>query len=146
MALVRWRGWGPGFGRWPSILDDDSWDNLTEWPDLSGPARGLDVYETDNSIVVEAQIPGVREDDVEVSIDNNVLCVTAEAKDIEEKKEKKVTVYKASRRSTFNYSATLPRTVDATKAKAEVENGVVTITVPKTETEKPKKIEVKKKV
>lgn len=139
MAIVKWRGWSPV---WPSILDENDLNSFTNWPDLSSSGSGLDIYETDNNVVVEAQVPGVKEQDVEVTIEGNVLTITAEAKDIDEKKENKKTVYKSTRQSKFSYSTSLPRMVDSSNAKAEVENGVVTVTVPKTEEEKPKRIQV----
>ena len=59
--------------------------------------------------------------------------------------KKKKVVYKSSRQMSFHYSTSLPRRVDASRADAEVENGVVKVTIPKVEEEKPKKIVVKKK-
>jgi HSP20 family protein len=141
MALVRWnRPSSP----WASFFDEDNWPSLVNWPDVSSPA-GLDIYETDEDVVVEAQIPGVKEQDVNVSIEGNVLTITAKHEETEEEKNKKRTVYKTSRQSSFSYSTSLPRMVDATKAEADVENGVVTVKIPKSEEEKPRKIEVKKK-
>lgn len=131
---------------WPSMMEDEDMRSLMNWPDLSNTASGLDIYETDENVVVEAQVPGVKEGDVDVTVEGNVLTITAEAKEEEEKKEKKKTVYKSTRQTTFNYSTSLPRMVDSTKASAEVENGVVTVTIPKTEEEKPKRIEVKKRL
>lgn len=135
-TLIKWNPWKP---MWPSFFDEDF-----EFPQAFDNT-GLDIYETDDSIVVEAQVPGVKEENVSVTVEGNILSISAEEKDTEEKKEKKKTVYKSTRQSSFNYSTTLPRMVDASKAEAEVENGVVTVTVPKTEDEKPRKIEVKKK-
>jgi HSP20 family protein len=54
-------------------------------------------------------------------------------------------VYKSTRQTSFSYSTNLPRIVDPSKAEAEVEQGVLKITIPKSEEDKPKKIEVKKK-
>ena len=142
MAIVKWRRWGP---MWPTMFDDDSVKEIFNWPDLSSSNTGLDIYETDEAVVVEAQVPGIKESDVEVTVEGNVLTITAEAKEEEEKKEKKKTVYKSTRQTSFNYSTSLPRAVDSTKAKAEVENGVVTVTVPKTEEDKPKRIEISKR-
>lgn len=138
MKLVKWNSLSP---MWPTMLDDENWPS---WPDLSSTAKGLDVYETQDSVVVEAAVPGVPEDKVEVSIEGNVLTINAQFEETEEKKKKKTTVYKSTRQSSFTYSTNLPRMVDATKANAEVENGVVKVTIPKTEEEKPKRIEVKK--
>lgn len=135
-TLIKWNPWKP---TWPSFFDEDF-----EFP-TTFDNTGVDIYETDDAVVVEAQIPGVKEENVSVTVEGNILTISAEEKETEEKKEKKKTVYKSTRQSSFNYSTTLPRMVDASNADAEVENGVVTVTVPKTEDEKPRKIEVKKK-
>lgn len=140
MAIVKWNRYFPSV--FPSFFDDN-WPEIT-WPEVSA-SSGLDIYETDESVVVEAQVPGVPEDKVDVSIEGNVLNVRANFEETEEQKEKKKTVYKKTRQTSFNYSTSLPRMVDASRAAAEVENGVVKITVPKMEEEKPKKVTVKKK-
>jgi HSP20 family molecular chaperone IbpA len=105
----------------------------------------LDVYETNDAIVVEAQVPGIKEENIEINIDGNVLTINATQKETEEQKDKKKTVYKSTRQTSFSYSTNLPRIVDPSKAEAEVEQGVLKITIPKSEEDKPKKIEVKKK-
>ena len=129
---------------YPSILDEDFWSsNLSNM--LDGENRtGIDIYETDDSVVVKAQVPGISEDDVNVTIEDNILTISAEREKTKEEKDKKTVVYKSSRQMSFHYSTTLPRKVKADSAEAEVENGVVTITIPKTEEEKPKKITVKR--
>lgn len=140
MKLVKWGRYGPW---WPSLLDDEDWSLSSDWPELS-TSKGLDIYETDDAVVVEAAVPGVPEDKVDVTVEGNVISISAEHKEEEEEKKKKRT-YKSSRQTSFNYSTSLPRMVDSDNAKAEVKNGVVKITVPKTEKDKPKKVEVKKK-
>jgi len=140
MKLVKWGGYGP---LWPSLLDDDNF-LPSEWPELSSN-KGLDIYETEDSVVIEAAVPGVPEDEVEVTIEGNVISISAEHDETEEEKSGKTRTYKSSRQTSFNYSTNIPRMVDATKADAEVENGVIKVVIPKTEEEKPKRIEVKKK-
>jgi HSP20 family protein len=138
MKIVKWNSNIPSV--WPSFFDDD----LVNWPNLSD-SNDLEVYETDDSVVVKAAVPGIPEKDVEVTVEGNILTINASYEESEEEKNEKKTIYKSSRRTSFNYSTSLPRTVDSTKANAEVENGVVKVIVPKTEEVKPKKIEVKKK-
>lgn len=137
MKLVRWNR---PYSYWPSILDEDIFD----WPSIS-EEKGLNIYETDNEVVVEAAVPGIPEDEVNVTVEGNVLTISADHEESEEEKDKKKAIYKSTRQMSFSYSTSLPRAVDSTKAVAEVENGVVKITVPKTEETKPKRIEVKKK-
>lgn len=120
--------------------DEDFWPS-----NLLDTDRGIDIYETDDSVVVEAQVPGIKEEDVQVTVEGNILTISAEHEEKEEEKDKKKTVYKSTRQTSFHYSTTLPRMVNAAKAEAEVEKGVVKVTIPKAEEEKPKKIVIKKK-
>lgn len=137
MAIVKWSKHYPSV--WPSFYDD-----LFEWPELSD-SSDMDIYETDDSIIVEAAVPGVPEDKVEVTVEGNVLTISASNEETKEEKDKKKTVYKSSRKTSFSYSTSLPRNGDASKAEAEVVDGVVKITVPKALSEKPKRISIKKK-
>jgi HSP20 family protein len=139
MKLIKWNRYGP---MWPSIMDDDNWPLSSDWPDLSS-SKGLDIYETEDSVVAEAAIPGIPEENVNVTIEGNVLSISAEFEETEEEKKKKK-MYKSTRQTSFSYSTSLPRMVDSSKANAEVRNGVLVVTIPKTEEEKPKKIEVKR--
>ena len=138
MAIVKWNKWGPLY---PSLFnDEDFWSsNILE------KDTGIDIYETDNAVVVEAQVPGIKEEDVNVTVEDNILTISAEHTEEEEEKDKKKVVYKSTRQTSFHYSTTLPRKVNASKAEAEVDKGVIKITIPKIEEEKPKKISVKKK-
>jgi HSP20 family molecular chaperone IbpA len=139
MAIVKWNRWGI-----PTIFDDENW--LSQWSDQVNSPSGIDIYETENAVIVEAQIPGIKEENVEVNIEGNVLTINAHQEETEEQKNKKKTVYKSTRQTSFNYSTNLPRIVDSSKTEAELEEGVLKITIPKTEEGKPKKIEVKKKI
>ena len=105
----------------------------------------LDMYETDNEVIAKAAVPGVPEEKVEVTVEGNILSIKADHEETKEEKDKKKVVYKSTRQTSFNYSTSLPRMVDGSRAVAEVENGVVKVTIPKAEEEKPKKILVKKK-
>jgi HSP20 family protein len=120
----------------PGLLDE-------EWMDTSD--YGLNVYETDDEVVVEANVAGVPEDKVEVSVEGGVVTVKAQHEESEEKKQKKKVVYQESRRAQYLYTAKVPCPVQASRAEAEVENGVLTLTLPKGEEVKPKQIKVKTK-
>jgi len=134
MKLVKWSNYGPV---WPSLFNED-------WPEFSS-SKGLNIYETEDSVAAEADVPGIPEDKVEVNIEDGILTISAEYKETQEEKEKKKTIYKSTRQTSFGYSSSLPRAVDASKAVAEVVDGVVKVVIPKAEESKPKKIEVKKK-
>jgi len=143
MAIVKWNRYFPSV--WPSFFDEENWPTVgKDWPDLSSNS-GLDIYETDDSVVVKAAVPGIKDKDVEVTVEGSVLTVNGSTEETEEQKKQKKIIYKSSRQTSFSYSTSLPRMVDGTRAKAEVEDGIVTITIPKVEEEKPKRIEVKRK-
>ena len=128
MAIVRWDPFSlQSLFRWPRWLENWEWD----W---SEPRRGLRIQETDDNIIAEAVIAGVPADDVEVTIENGVLRIKAET----EKKEKKDQKYQAYK---YFYTAALSGG-DWSKAKAEVKNGIITVTIPKVSVAKPKKIKV----
>ncbi len=141
MKLVRWNK-VPAWSSWPTMFDDDAWPFAADWPELSSNKGGLDIYETENAVVVEAAVPGIPEENVNVTIEGNVVSISAEHVEAEEDKQKKK-FYKNSRQTTFSYSTSLPRMVDATRASAEVKDGLLKVIVPKTEAEKPRKIEIK---
>jgi len=113
-----------------------SWDE--EWEEFQ-PQRGLKIYATDKDIIAEAVVAGVPAENIEIEIENGVLTIKAETK--EEKKTKGE--YHAS--SFKYYYTTALSGGDWHKAKAEVKNGIVTVTIPKTEAARPKKITVKAK-
>lgn len=104
----------------------------------------VDMYQTDNEIVVKAAIPGVKTDDVQISVTDEVLTIKGEVKEKEETKEKAYHI-REQRWGMFERTIALPTDVVADKAKAEFENGVLTITLPKAEDVKPKTITIKSK-
>ena len=137
MAIVKWNRWGI-----PTVFDDENW--LSPWSDQSSSPSGIDIYETENAVIVEAQIPGIKEENVEVNIEGNVLTINAYQEETDEQKNEKKTVYKSTRQTSFNYSTNLPRIVNPSKAEAELEEGVLKITIPKTEEDKAKENRGKK--
>ena len=114
------------------------------WPETIGEEPALDVYQTDKDVVVKASLPGVKPEEVEVSITGDMLTIKGEHK--EEEEEKKANYFrKELRYGTFQRSMALPCEVKSEKAEANFENGVLTITLPKVEEVKPKQIKVKAK-
>jgi len=104
----------------------------------------MDMYETDDAIIVKAVVPGVRPDDVEIQVSGDVLTIRGEVKD--EFEGKRGTYHLRERRhGTFQRSLSLPVPINADKAEALFENGVLTLTLPKVEEVKPKQIKVKAK-
>ena len=104
-------------------------------------APSVDVAETDNEVVVTAELPGVKQDDVDITVTDDVLTLKGEKKEEKEVKEKN---YHRIERSygSFQRSVSLPAGVQADKAKATYKDGVLHITVPKAEEAKPKQIKI----
>ena len=102
----------------------------------------VNVEETDNELVVTADVPGIDPKDLDISLDNNILTIRGERK--EEKDEKKKNFHRVERfYGTVQRSVQFPGGVDSSKLSATSKNGVVTITMPKSAEAKRKKIEVK---
>ena len=117
------------------------------WPTEEGLTTGVwnppvDVFESNDSIVLKADLPEVNKDEVDISVDGNVLTIRGERKREQEVKEKEF--YRMERSyGTFTRSFTLPGTVDPEKIEAGFAGGVLTVTLPKREEAKPKQIRVK---
>jgi HSP20 family protein len=104
-------------------------------------APAVDIYEQDGNIVLKAELPGVDSKDVDIRLENNVLTLSGERKlDTEVKREN----YHRVERSygSFTRSFTLPTVVDQEKIKADYQDGVLRVTLPKREEAKPKQISI----
>lgn len=109
-------------------------------------APAIDVYETDDSLTIEAELPGLDPKDIDVSIEEGVLTLRGERK--LEKEVKEENYYRVERAyGAFQRAVRLPAEVDAEKVKANYDNGVLKVKVPKVEPAKPQSIpiEVEKK-
>ncbi len=102
----------------------------------------LDVTEKDDTYTIKASLPGVKPEDIEITADGNTLTIKGETKTEEEKKEKDYLI-RERREGKYERTFTLPMAVDAEKAETTFADGVLTLTVPKIEAAKPKKIAVK---
>jgi HSP20 family protein len=116
------------------------------WPGGSrgaGMAPSIDVSETESEIRIEADLPGVEEKDVDVTVSDNVLTIKGEKKAEKEEKKKDFHLVERSYGS-FSRSLTLPFAADPSKAKATFKNGVLSISLPKPPelTAKAKKIAI----
>ena len=102
----------------------------------------IDIRDDENAITVKAEVPGCRAEDVDISVQGNTLTISGEKKHEEEKKEKGY--YYAERSyGSFRRDLTLPADVDSTKIDAACKDGVLTITLPKSEKAKAIKVKVK---
>jgi len=104
-------------------------------------APALDLYQTDNEVVAEVSIPGVDPKKVNVEIENNTLHIRGDEEQVIEDNQKDY-YRKEVRRGSFARSMSLPVEVEADKVEARAENGILKITMPKSEKAKPKKVSV----
>jgi HSP20 family protein len=107
-------------------------------------APAVDLYQTDDEVVVKASLPGLKSDDVQISVTGDMLSLKGEFRQENEKKERAYHM-REQRYGAFERTLALPTAVVSDKAKAEFENGILTITLPKAEEVKPKMITVKAK-
>lgn len=152
MKLTRWQE--PSVLDWPSLgrLSElhDEFERLFDLPLasetrshpwMSGWTPALDVYEDKDQFAVKAELPGMKKEDIEVSLHDGSLTVSGERKSEHETKD--AGVYRSERYfGRFQRTVDLPNTVDASKVKADYQDGILTITLPKTEEAKPKRISV----
>jgi len=152
MKLTRWQS--PVAVNWPNInrLTDlrDEIDRLFEVPLggltqtspwMSGWTPALDVYEDKDHFTVKAEVPGMKKEDIEVSLHDGTLTVSGERK--EETQSKEGGLYRSERCfGRFQRAVELPASVVGDKVKAEYRDGILTISLPKAEEAKPKQISV----
>jgi len=109
--------------------------NLTSW------APAVDIYETEHELVVKADVPEVDPKDLDIRVENNILTIRGERKF--EKKVNEENYLRVERAyGTFSRSFSLANTVNSEAIKADYQNGVLTLTIPKREEAKPKQIKV----
>jgi HSP20 family protein len=109
---------------------------------FEGWTPAVDIYEDNDKYVVKAELPGLRKEDIQVSLEGNTLTISGERKHEEEKKEGES--YRAERFfGRFQRSVTLPTAVQAGKIDASYKDGILTVTLPKSEEAKPKQIQVR---
>jgi len=138
MAIIKWQEPFSLAPRtfWPSLWTDEDF-----WPE---EREGLTVYESDDEITAKANVPGIPADKVEVSFENGILTIKAEHEETEEEKKKKKTIYRQARQARYYYTTSVPYPVKSDKIDAVVKDGVVTVTLPKAEGAKPRKIKVRR--
>ena len=104
----------------------------------------VEMYDDDENVIVKIKAPGFEKEDFDISVEDNVLTVSGSVE--EEKKEedkKKKYYYRELRQESFSRSVTLPVRIVSEKANAEYKKGILTVSLPKSEEIKPKKITVK---
>jgi HSP20 family protein len=152
-GLIRWQrpelpGWST-FGRLTDLRDEI--DRLFEMPLaemtrgsqlLSGWTPALDLYEDKDNLYVRFELPGMKKEDIDLSLHDDSLSISGERKT--EEKFHDAEVYRAERFfGRFQRTVTLPVPVAADKIKAQYQDGILRVTLPKSEEAKPKQIDVK---
>ncbi len=122
-------------------------EELMRWPDLweesSHNLRHIaaDIYETEDSVIAEMALPGVKPEDIDINVTGDALTVSGETK-FESTETKRNYFQRQLRSGSFSQSLILPASVQADQAKAVFNHGMLKIEIPKAEAAKPKKIEV----
>jgi len=117
-------------------------DTFVDFPTGRSNLPAVDVRETEAEYLMEVELPGLSEKDIEVKLDNSLLTISSKK---EEKKEEKKNGYLMRERRTASFcrSFVLPEEVDREKIGAEFKNGVLQLSFPKVPAAKPKTIEIK---
>ncbi|HEV7868161.1 MAG TPA: Hsp20/alpha crystallin family protein [Chthoniobacteraceae bacterium] len=150
MSLIRYQlpeasNW-PSFDRLSTVRDEiDRLFDLS-WPTrdsglFSGWSPALDVHDDKENFVVHLELPGMKKEDINLSLHDGMLTVSGERK--QEREQKNGGSFRSERYfGKFQRSVTLPALVDASKVSASYKDGVLIVTLPKSEEAKPKQIEV----
>jgi HSP20 family protein len=147
--LTTWRPWGP-FREMERIRRemDTLWDSfLEERPrrrgeEISEWVPNLDVSATKENIVVKAEVPGMDPKGIDISLENDMLTIKGEKKQEKEEKDENYHFIERSYGS-FTRSVRLPREVQSDKIKANYKDGVLKISLPKSEDAKKKEVKIK---
>jgi len=144
--IVRWEPWNELVSLRDAMdrLFEESVVSPRKWMPSLQEGLAIDVYQTNEDVVVKSTVPGVKADDLDITIVGDTLTIKGEFK-AEEGVEEQNYIRRERRYGSFCRSVTLPTSVDADKATAEFEDGVLTLGIPKAESVKPKTIEIKKK-
>jgi HSP20 family protein len=108
-------------------------------------APQVDMSETENEYIVQASLPGIKPEDVKISVHNNVLSIEGERKEEQERKEGERVLFRELSYGPFSRAFSLPAPVDADGARAEFQHGMLKLTIPKAEAAKPKQIKIQAK-
>lgn len=152
MNLIRYQTpevaqWGPS-NRWSTLRDElDSFFELPFWSNtgragqlFTGWSPALDLYQSNDNVIAVVELPGMRKEDIDISLHDNTLTISGERKreskgaENAERTERYV--------GTFRRSIALPTRVAANKVSATYEDGILKVTLPKAEEAKPKQIQV----
>jgi HSP20 family protein len=118
----------------------EGWDDIALLVGDGAFIPQADLVETDDAYIVELELPGIKKEDIEIALSGRRLIVTGERKEVE---RVGILRRRTRRMGQFRYEVLLPGAVDENGVMASLDDGVLTITVPKASTERPRHIEVK---
>ena len=110
---------------------------------VSHRAPSVDVREEEGRYLLEAELPGLTEKDIDVKVEDNLLTITS-AQEVKQEEKKNGYLMKERHSASFRRSFVLPRDAEKEKIEANFKNGLLTLEIPKTEQAKPRKIDIKK--
>jgi HSP20 family protein len=152
MSLIRYQApetsiW-PSFDRWAMLRDE--MNSLFDLPMMSGLARQaqlfsgwtppLDLYQTSDNVIAVIELPGMRKEDIDISLHDGMLTISGERTTSSGNGEGAERTERFTGK--FRRSISLPTRVEASKVSATYKDGILTVTLPKAEEAKPKKVEV----
>lgn len=133
--LVPFRSLLSNSARWPSFWEDD------DFPIFGNFSNNIDLYETDNEVVVKANVAGVTSEDIDVTFEKGILWIQAKRSEKEEDKQNK---YFSKSSWEYSYKVSVPGMLDHTKEPdVELKDGMLTVIFAKAEASKPRKLMVK---
>jgi len=130
--------------KWEPFKDIDRFFEdrmLPSFPKL-GWELAVDLYEEKGNVVAKMSLPGVKEEELDIEIDEDMLTISGRREE-EKEVDKKDYYSKEIRRGSFSRSVSLPKLVDAEKAEAKYENGVLIVTIPAIAGAKEKAVKIK---
>jgi HSP20 family protein len=144
MVITRWdpfRELNTLQNRVNSLFQDYGRSNQEELTTSGSFVPAVDVYDDEHKVVLKLEVPGVKQEDLDVQVENQTLTVRGQR--TFEKEEKEENFQRIERRyGSFSRSFTLPNTIDTQSVKADYENGILRIELAKREEAKPKQIKV----
>ncbi|HEX5412764.1 MAG TPA: Hsp20/alpha crystallin family protein [Terriglobia bacterium] len=147
MSIIRWepfRDLVSTQDRFNQLFNETFSQALGEQQEVSprGWVPPVDIYETGDSVVLKAELPGINPDDVEIRVEGGTLYLKGERKF--EKKVEEQNLRRVERSyGSFTRTFSIPKTVDSEKVNAEYNNGILTLTMSKREEAKPRSVKIK---
>ena len=144
-GLMRWTPEGELFrGRMDRVVNEvlrDLWGTGSETVSNRSWSPAVDIHESPDALTITAELAGLKPEEVEITVENQVLTLAGERKF--ERETMGETLHRVERAyGAFSRSFTLPATVQADKVEAKFDQGVLTVTLPKAEASKPRKVKV----